>query len=140
MSGSLPAVSVVVPTRGRRHVLPRFLDAILRQPAAEVVLAVDGSGDGSVAWLRERARADERIVVLDLPHRGAGPARQAGLGAASSDVVLLLDDDVIASPGLVEGHARHHVALAPKLVLGYQPNEWRSVPRERRAIAWLYRY
>ncbi|HEV2813583.1 MAG TPA: glycosyltransferase [Solirubrobacteraceae bacterium] len=140
MSESLPTVSVVAPTYERLHGLPRFLDAILREPAAEVVMAVDGSRDGSVEWLRERARADERIVVLDRPHQGAGGARQAGLEAASGDVVLLLDDDVIASPGLVEGHARHHVALEPKLVLGYMPNDWRAVAPERRAIAWVYRY
>jgi GT2 family glycosyltransferase len=140
MIAPLPSVSVVVPTYRRRHDLPRFLDAILRQPAAEVVMAVDGSPDGSVEYLRERARSDERIVVLDLPHGGAGAARQAGLETATSDVVLLLDDDVIASPGLVEMHARHHVALEPKLVLGYMPNDWRAVAPDRRAIAWVYRY
>ena len=134
------SVSVVVPTYRRRDALPRFLDAILRQPAAEVVVAVDGSRDGSVELLREWARRDERIVVLDLPHRGAGGARQAGVVAASGDVVLLLDDDVIASPGLVEGHARHHLDLEPKLVLGYMPNDWRTVPPAHRANAWVYRY
>lgn len=140
MTPGLPSVSVVAPTYERVHGLPRFLDAILREPAAEVVIAVDGSRDGSVEWLRERARADERLVVLDLPHQGAGAARQAGLEAATSDVVLLLDDDVIASPGLVEGHARHHAGLEPKLVLGYMPNDWRAVAPERRGIAWVYRY
>ena len=137
---ALPTVSVVAPTFRRRDGLPRFLEPVLRQPVAEVVVAVDGSDDGSVEWLRERARADERIVVLDLPHAGAGPARQAGVEAATSDVVLLLDDDVIASPGLVEGHARHHAGMEPKLVLGYMPNDWRAVARERRGIACMYRY
>lgn len=139
VTGELPRVSVVAPTYGRRATLPRFVEPLLRQPVAEVVVAVDGSADGSVAWLRERARDEPRLVPLDLPNRGVGAARQAGLEAATGDVVLLLDDDVIASPGLVEGHARHHVDGVPKLVLGYMPNDWRAAPRERRAQAWLYR-
>ena len=140
MSRRLPTTSVVVPTYRRRAGLPRFLEPVLREPAAEVVVAVDGSRDGSVEWLEERRRTDDRIVVLDLPHRGAGAARQAGLEAATGDVVVLLDDDVIISPGVVEGHARHHLDLEPKLALGYMPNDWRTVSRERRAIAWIYRY
>jgi len=135
-----PTVSVVAPTYKRRDGLPRFVEPLLRQTGLkELVLAVDGSGDGSVEWLEERRRGDERLIVLDLPNRGSGAARQAGVEAATGEVVLLMDDDVIASPGLVEGHARHHHALDPKLVLGYMPNEWRGLPRGRRGIAWIYR-
>jgi glycosyltransferase involved in cell wall biosynthesis len=135
----VPSVSVVAPTYRRRDALPGFLEPVLREAADEVVIAVDGSDDGSVEWLRERARDDGRLVVLDLPNGGAGAARQAGLEAATGDVVVLLDDDVIVSPGLVAGHARHHEALEPKLVLGYMPNDWRAVAPDRRAVAWIYR-
>jgi glycosyltransferase involved in cell wall biosynthesis len=140
MSAALPSISAVVPSYRRRDALERFLRPLLAQPVDEVVIAVDGSGDGSVEWLEEQRRGDERIVVLDLPHGGAGAARQAGVEAARGDVVLLLDDDLIVSPGFVEGHARHHAGLEPKLVLGYMPNDWQAVPKERRAIAWIYRY
>ena len=133
-------VSVVAPTYNRRAGLPAFIEPILREPGlTELVMAVDGSPDDSVAWLRERARTDERIVVLDLPNGGAGSARQAGIEAATGDVVVLLDDDVIISPGLVAGHARHHEELTPKLVLGYMPNDWQTVPEGSRGIAWIYR-
>jgi len=102
-------------------------------------MAVDGSDDGSVEWLEEQRQRDNRLVVLDLPNRGAGATRQAGIEAASGDLVLLLDDDVIAAPGLVAGHAAHHLELESKLVLGYMPNDWRKVPRGRRGIACIYR-
>lgn len=139
-SAAAPTVSVVAPTYNRRDGLAAFVDPLLREPGLlELVMAVDGATDGSVEWLRERAAEDPRIVVLDLPNRGAGPARQAGIEAARGDVVLLLDDDVIASPGLVAGHARHHAVLEPKLVLGYMPNDWRAVEPAHRAVAWLYR-
>jgi glycosyltransferase involved in cell wall biosynthesis len=133
-------VSVVAPTYKRRDGLPGFVEPLLREPELdELVIAVDGSDDGSVEWLEERRERDDRIVVLDLPNGGAGPARQAGVEAATGDVIVLLDDDVIAAPGLIAGHARHHRDLEPKLVLGYMPNDWRKLPPGRRGIALIYR-
>jgi glycosyltransferase involved in cell wall biosynthesis len=138
VSGAAPTVSVVAPTYNRRAALPGFLDPILREEGLlEIVLAVDGSTDGTVEWLRRLG--DDRLVVLDLPNRGAGGARQAGLEAARGDVVVLLDDDVVVAPRTIAGHARHHAGLEPKLVLGYMPNDWRAVPADRRAIAYVYR-
>ncbi len=135
-----PRVSVVAPSYRRRAGLPRFVDALLSQDELyELVIAVDGSDDGSVEWLEERRARDGRLVVLDLPNRGAGPTRQAGIEAASGEVILLMDDDVIASQGLVAGHARHHSELEPKLVLGYMPNEWRHLPPGRRGFGYIYR-
>jgi GT2 family glycosyltransferase len=137
---SPPTVSVVVPTYQRRSELPRFVAALLDDPAVfELVMAVDGSTDGTVEWLHEQARSDPRIVVLDLPNRGAGVARQAGIEAARGEVVLLMDHDVVAGPGLAAGHAAHHTGGEHKLVLGYMPNDWASQPRGRRGTALLYR-
>jgi glycosyltransferase involved in cell wall biosynthesis len=135
----LPRVSVVAPTYKRRDGLEAFVEPVLREPHLhELVMAVDGSDDGSVEWLRERALHEPRLKVLDLVNRGAGPTRQAGIEAATGEVILLLDDDVIAQPGLVAGHARHHVGLEPKLVLGYMPNDWAGLPPGRRGVAKLY--
>ena len=135
-----PRVSVVAPTYNRRDGLPAFIQSLLRQTElSELVIAVDGSADGSVEWLNEQRRRDERLVVLDLPNRGAGPTRQAGIEAASGELIVLLDDDVIAAPGLIAGHARHHHELEPKLVIGYMPNDWRKLPPGRRGIAYIYR-
>lgn len=135
-----PRVSVVAPTYRRREALRDFVEPLLAEERLfELVIAVDGSGDGSVEWLQDRAERDGRVKPLDLPNRGAGPARQAGIEAAAGEVVILLDDDVIARPGLVAGHARHHLDMEPKLVLGYMPNDPARVPRERRSTAVIYR-
>jgi glycosyltransferase involved in cell wall biosynthesis len=138
-TATLPRVSVVVPTYQRRHALPQFVEPLLADPALhELVVAVDGATDGTLEYLRERAEHDARVKVLDLPNRGVPPARQSGIEAATGDVVLLMDDDVIAEPGLVSGHARRHAAGGRRLVLGYMPNDWRALPRGRRGIARIY--
>jgi hypothetical protein len=48
-------------------------------------------------------------------------ARDAGARAASGEVLLFLDDDVLAGESLVGGHARHHADGGRRLVLGYMP-------------------
>jgi glycosyltransferase involved in cell wall biosynthesis len=133
-------LSVVVPTYQRLKGLPAFVEAVLGDPAAsELVVAVDGSTDGSLEWLNERARHEPRLVVLDLPNRGVAAARHAAIEAAKGEVVLLLDDDVIAGPGLASGHLRHHRRGERELVLGYMPNEWQHLPPGLRGVAYLYR-
>jgi glycosyltransferase involved in cell wall biosynthesis len=132
-------VSVVVPTYQRRDALPAFVEPLLADPALhELVVAVDGATDGTLDYLRDRAASDGRVKVLDLPNRGVPPTRQSGVEAATGEIVLLMDDDVIAEPGLVTGHARRHAAGGRRLVLGYMPNDWRKLPPGRRGIAHIY--
>ncbi len=48
-------------------------------------------------------------------------ALQVGVEACVGDVVLLMDDDVIAGPGLVSAHARHHAGTHGLVVVGFMP-------------------
>ena len=100
------AVSVVIPTFNRRNSLRRVIESVLVDPAAaEVVVAVDGSTDGSIELLEHLSRSQPRIKPLFVEHRGLNAAVQAGVERATSDVVLILDDDLEATPGLVAAHA-----------------------------------
>ena len=119
---SPPSVTAVVATYNRRAALPGFLDALLAGGGLhEVVVAVDGSEDGSLAYLEDRAREDARIVPLLVDHQGQFGALDAGAHAASGEVVLFLDDDVRADPEMVACHAGHHAARDDLVVLGYMP-------------------
>jgi glycosyltransferase involved in cell wall biosynthesis len=97
-------LSVVVPTRDRAGVLSRCLAALEREQADEVVVVDDGSLDGTPQVLSQNAW----VRSLRLAGEGRSAAKNAGVSAATGDVVLFLDDDVIATPGLVERHRRHH--------------------------------
>jgi glycosyltransferase involved in cell wall biosynthesis len=97
-------LSVVVPTRDRASVLERSLTALERERPDEVVVVDDGSLDGTPEVLARNAWV--RSVRLDGNGRSA--AKNAGVEAATGDVVLFMDDDVIATQGLVARHTRHH--------------------------------
>jgi glycosyltransferase involved in cell wall biosynthesis len=125
-----PTVSVVIATYNRRETLGGVLTPLLSDPSAlEIVVVIDGSHDGSLELLQEIARTDARLKPLAIENRGKMGARQAGVEAAVGDVVLLLDDDVIAGPNLVQGHARAQFETPPHtVVVGYMPTH---VPEKR---------
>ena len=121
---------MVVTTHNRLRPLHRLCASLAEASAAgsdfEVVVTVDGAEDGSVemlgGWLD---RLDLEVVVQDK-RRGPAAGRNRALAAATGDVVLFLDDDVIALPGLIERHRHVHesdesaVAIGPML----PPREW----------------
>jgi GT2 family glycosyltransferase len=119
---TLPSVSVVVPTFERCAQLRVTLPRILTDDATtDLVVVIDGPDDGTTALLTELAARDGRVRHVVAPGKGAAAARQTGLEAATGEVVVFLDDDVVPEPGLVSGHARHHAAAEGLVVVGYMP-------------------
>jgi glycosyltransferase involved in cell wall biosynthesis len=115
-----------MPTYNRAHALERVTAPLLADPAArEVIVVIDGSRDGSLELVEELARtgSDPRLRALFIENSGEMAARQAGASAATGEVVLFLDDDVLAKPGLVAGHARAHAGRRRAVVVGYMPVE-----------------
>jgi hypothetical protein len=91
---SLPSVSVVIPVRNAEKTLARALESVVAQTVQvqEIIVVDDHSSDGTVAVAN--AYANPLVKILSLPaHRGAAAARNAGIGAATSDWVAFLDAD-----------------------------------------------
>lgn len=134
-----PTVSVVMPTYRRAHGLTDVLAPLLDDPGAlEVIVVVDGSPDGSLGLLQTIAAEHPRLRPLWQENAGEMAAREAGVEAARGDVVLLLDDDVLAGPRLAAGHAARHAAAPRLVVVGAMPV--RLPPRRdaRNFAAFLY--
>ena len=108
-------VSVVIPTRDRREELLRTLEALRgqRDPGAgfEVVVVDNGSSDGSLEAVQALANGGGavRVRAISQPRGGPAAARNAGVAAASGEVILFCGDDTEpADQGLIEAHARLH--------------------------------
>ena len=116
--------SVVIPTYRRRASLLRALGALATQPIPpseyEVVVVVDGSDDGT----REAAAAavtPYALRVLWQENRGRAAACNAGIAAARGDLVVVLDDDMTATPELLAAHLAAHDRAEPVAVIGAAP-------------------
>ena len=129
-------LAVVIPTRERWPVLARTLAALRAQTVTgfEVNVVVDGR-DEVIPDLGPVMGA-VRVHVQD---RG-GPAPARNLGARSTDrpLILFLDDDMVATPTLVERHLAVHTAEggAPQVaVLGHV--EWHPDHADAPLNRWL---
>ncbi len=59
----------------------------------EIVVVDDGSSDGTGAYLAEAAAADPLLRPIKGPARGVAAARNAGIAAATADLIAFLDAD-----------------------------------------------
>ena len=113
--------SIVIPTYNRRQRLARVLDALDAQTtspdAFEVVVIDDGSSDDTGSWLEKQQR---RYGLRVIRQANAGPARarNAGVKAATGELLLFLDDDVEPLPALVAEHLLSHEREADVVVMG----------------------
>ena len=120
-----PEVSVIIPTRQRRDALRRALASLARQPLApafEVVVAVDGSTDGTTEMI-DALESPFDLRRVQTPGRGRAAACNAALAAARAEVVIILDDDMQVAEGFVERHLSHHPGGSRVCVLGAVPVE-----------------
>jgi len=95
-----PAASVLLPVRDGEDHLDQALRSLSRQTFSrfEVVVADDGSTDGSRSIAEAWGRRDPRFRPLALPRRGIVGALQAALEAACSDLLVRQDADDVSHP------------------------------------------
>lgn len=89
------SVSYVIPTRDRGRLLREAVASAFASGPDEVIVADDGSQDGSV---EEARRAHPDLKVVAGPFGNAGRARNAGVRAARGEIVAFLDSDDVAVP------------------------------------------
>jgi GT2 family glycosyltransferase len=101
-------LTVVVPTRDRATSLRLCLEGLSVQLAgadAEVLVVDDCSSDATGEVLE--AHPEVRSIRLGSS-LGSSGARNRAVAEASGEIVLFIDDDIVAAPGLVERHLQFH--------------------------------
>lgn len=107
---SFPDATVVVCTRNRSRRLADACEAMLAMdypPERWHLLIVDNrSTDDTLEVARELARLHPgRVEVIEEPELGLSAARNAGIRAATGDLVAFLDDDAFPPPGWLKAIA-----------------------------------
>jgi glycosyltransferase involved in cell wall biosynthesis len=114
-AGNMPALScsIIIPTRNCLNYLPTTLATIALQGRddVEVIIADDGSTDGTAEWLAGRPLGAMRLTRLDAGGVGPAAARNAAIASAKSDLVAFLDADDQWLPGKlgpqIDFHRQH---------------------------------
>ncbi|MBY0522957.1 MAG: glycosyltransferase family 2 protein [Gemmataceae bacterium] len=93
----MPRISVVIPTYNGERWLGDCVRSVLAQTcsAAEIIVVVDGSTDGTAELLRELG---PRVTTIAQQRGGIGAARNAGLQRATGEYVAFLDHDDLWKP------------------------------------------
>jgi GT2 family glycosyltransferase/peptidoglycan/xylan/chitin deacetylase (PgdA/CDA1 family) len=114
-------ISVVIASYNRREALAGCLTTLLDQnlPCSEyeIVVVVDGSSDGTSEMLNS-FRPQCTLVTVEQENQGQTAALNAGVAAATGEIVLFLDDDLLCDRGLISAHLGAHEKGATTLVFG----------------------
>ena len=129
------AISVVIPTYNRLSQLQAVLRSLELQDVPsdfEVVVISDGSNDGTAEFIARPTTALD-LVGLTQENRGPAAARNAGIERARGEIVLFLDDDVVAHRSLLRMHHDLHLELGPNaVVIGPMSN-----PDDHEYLPWV---
>ena len=105
--GDLPSFSIVVPTFNRSATVCKCLQSLggIDWPGSfEIIVVVDGSTDDTVSAVNS-LDLELKPIVIEQSNQGAAAARNRGAAAARGDVILFLDDDMIANSDVLIHHA-----------------------------------
>lgn len=126
-----------MPSHNRADRLQRVLGAISAQvyplELVDLVLVLDGCNDGSAAVIEKLKPAlPFKITVISQSQGGPAKARNVGVRAATGDILLFVDDDVVASPQLITEHVAFHLKDEKAVVLGTM-----SPPADHQRPIWV---
>jgi glycosyltransferase involved in cell wall biosynthesis len=97
-------VSVIMPVKNGEKFIVDALRSIQQQssPISQIFVVNDGSEDTTRELVSKVAIQDNRVLLLDGPCKGPGPARNVGLRQATGDIIAFLDCDDMWPSGKLE--------------------------------------
>lgn len=109
MSGSAPALSVVLPVYNARPTVGAAVASVLASTFAdfELVIVDDGSTDGSVEVLRRLASGEERIRLFERGHCGVAGATNEAVRRARAAWIARMDADDLCLPDRLQWQWDH---------------------------------
>lgn len=128
---TVPRVSVIVAARNEARNIRTALSSLLRlsYPDYELIVVDDRSDDGTGAILDDMATVDTRLQVIHLDSLpqgwlGKNHALWRGAGAASGELLLFTDADIVMEPTVLSRAVQlllaerlDHLAVSPSMTM-----------------------
>lgn len=88
-------ISIIVPVYNNYNFLDKCLDSIINQTYKniEIILINDGSTDDSKKKLKDYAKEDSRIILIDKKNEGVSKARNNGIKISTGKYITFVDSD-----------------------------------------------
>ncbi|MCP5116121.1 MAG: glycosyltransferase [bacterium] len=126
------AASVVIPNWNGRDLLEEYLPSVVAalagNPQNEIIVVDNGSDDGSAEFLRSHF-PEVHLLALE-ENLGFGGGSNAGVEAASNDIVVLLNSDMRVEPDflppLLDGFTDEQVFAVACQIFFSDPNKKRE--------------
>lgn len=95
-----PKVSVIMAAWNAEKTISESIASVQAQtfPDWELIVADDGSTDGTATLVEGIAQSDSRVRMLRLEHGGAAKARNAAVRTAKGEYIAVLDSDDVSMP------------------------------------------
>src|SRR5579871_4365920 len=99
-------VSIIVLTYNRKWLLKDCLDSLLEQNSTgdglEILVADDGSDDGTEKFVSGYSAAHANIKWLSHSHQGISATRNMGIRAAQGEIIAIVADDYILDRSYIQ--------------------------------------
>jgi len=111
-SGASPLVSVLMPTYDAERTLEHAMRSVLSQTLTdlELIVVLNGITDTSTDIARAVAAADDRVRLIERSEASSNAALRTAVGAATGELVAVLDADDVAHADRLAVQAAHLVA------------------------------
>ena len=111
MSAECPEITLIIPAYNAGERLSECLNSVLRQSFSdwELIIADDGSTDGTGETADGFASKDKRIRVIHKENRGVSAARNACIEAGRGRYLSFIDSDDRLEEGYLEELYKHAV-------------------------------
>jgi GT2 family glycosyltransferase len=106
-----PKVTIIVIAYNNLDLTRRCIDSIYARSQyakLEVIVVDNASKDGTPRYLKDLAAANPTVrIILNAENRGFAPANNQGLQVATGEVIVLLNNDTVVTPGWIAKLTRH---------------------------------
>ena len=114
-------ISIVVPVYNAEAFVSKTIDNLLGQEVEkEIILVNDGSKDNSLSILKDYELRYNCIRVIDQPNSGVSVARNAGIDAATGDLLVFVDSDDLLEEGTLARAISHFADNIDAVVYSYK--------------------
>jgi glycosyltransferase involved in cell wall biosynthesis len=113
-------VSVIIPTYNGAHRIMNVLRSLEKQlyKPDEVIVVIDGSTDGTAELVGNSSFQLKGLKIINQENRGRAQVRNRGAREANGDLLLFVDDDMVAPETWVKEHLAHHQSFPDSIVTG----------------------